>query len=144
MLSDEVIAKINESVATIDEKCNGAFQLGRTDDGQWVIRLDGDSSAITAASLGELLDKAVAYKVPKAIPRRPLLYTEADMTFTKTSGAWRLTFSNGSSAGYRTYEEAMRIARFYIENSKQKCEEWDEKYSQLVASGIEGVDYRYL
>lgn len=134
----------NELVARLDETHGNSWQIWRAAMGQWCVqipRADGQRQTVDAPDLDAALLAAIEWRDLPTIPRRPEPIYE--LRPVKDGSKWRLT-QNGSDGGgnIATKTRALELVASRKARAEKNCADWDEKYG-AVASGVEGVDFRY-
>lgn len=132
---------VDELIAELDARFP-KWELWRTADREWACRSAVGDQVQGAASLELALKSLLYYKPLPRIPRRPTLLMLDRFGVKKEGSKWLLQYdSRFYSRNYRTRTEAWSSARQAVELSSQYCAKWADKYSEIVASGKEGIDF---
>ncbi len=133
----------DELIASLDAKFP-AWEMWRTADKQWVSRDQHGGQTHMSASMTDCLTSLLYYVPLPVVPRQPTLLTLDLFVDRKYWAYWSLRYDEREhSFHYKTKKEAMRCAEQECERASKRCAEWADKYSELVARGKEGIDYRW-
>lgn len=127
---------------------NGQINIYRAAIGGWVIQLGEHHSPTKQTATGETLTEAIAkaaeLKPLPIIPRRPEMGEVAHLE-PKKSGNWWTMWDPVRQREFhcvtKTKRESLEAIERFKANAIRAQETWDEEYGQLLASGVEGVDF---
>lgn len=145
---------VDELVGILDErtKLEGErWDLYRLMSGGWGVKLEGFRGendplrrTVTSGSLPEVLRLAIASKRIPTVPRRPTEVTEFEFRPVKSGRTWDAERRAGGGElrfGCPTKTECVEAIKRYVVRLAEAAVEWDQRYGQLVADGVEGTDY---
>lgn len=134
----------DELIAALDGKFP-RWELWRADyRQQWVSRSNLGGECLVSASLTECLQLLLDWVPLPVVPRQPTLLTLDLFVARKDWSYWSLRYDGREhSHHYKTKKDALRCAEQECERASKRCAEWADKYSELVARGKEGIDYRW-
>lgn len=132
---------VDELIAELDARFP-KWELWRTADKEWACRSAVGDPVQGAASLELALKSLLYYKPLPRIPRRPTLLTLDMFEVKKLDGKWAIECQHRPYFwNIETRKKAMAIADQAVEHSSKRCADWANKYSEIVASGKEGIDF---
>lgn len=136
MTADELIAALDAKFPT--------WEMWRTADKQWASRDNHGGQTHMSASMTDCLASLLYYTPLPVVPRQPTLLTLDRFVARKDWAYWSLRYDGREhSHHYKTKKDALRCAEQECERASKRCAEWADKYSELVARGKEGIDYRW-
>lgn len=134
---------VDELIEALDAK-HPMWEMWRTADKQWVSRDSYNGQIHVAASLAECLQLLLDWVPLPVVPRQPTLLFLDLFVARKDWAYWSLRYDGRDhSHHYKTKKDAMRCAEQECERASKRCAEWADKYSELVARGQLGIDYRW-
>ena len=132
---------VDEIIAELDARFP-AWELWRTADREWACRSSVGDQVQGAASLELALKSLLYYKPLPRIPRRPTLLMINRFTAQQSGSKWSLLYDGrGYSYDFATKKQAMTYAGTMSRMSSINFKSWHMKYSEIVASGKEGIDF---
>lgn len=133
----------DELIAALDAKFP-AWEMWRTADKEWVSRDKHGGQTHMSASMTDCLASLLYYVPLPLVPRKPTLLSLDRFTARRDGCNWSLLYDGKLfQFAFKTKRSAMRHAQVCVDSASIACATWADKYSELVARGKEGIDYRW-
>jgi len=124
------------------------WEIWRTQDGGWVVRIHSKHTNIphfnaNRPTLTEALQVASEHKLLPVVTRRPVELARSGFTSRRIRNKWVLSYMDDDLLfNLANQTEVTKCIDRAINNRVVEISEWNRRFSAIVASGVEGVDYR--
>jgi len=115
----------------------------RSSTGLWCSRIG--RHCLDAETLSELLAKLLEFRPIPRIPRRPTVRRAEEWHIWKNESRWWAKHQPTTDmiGNIKTRGEAVNSTHRIEANDLNEAAKWDKSFGEIVAFGVEGVDYEY-